>query len=83
VSLAAPAARDQFQASVARLGEPVRSALSPRQATGLLAGAGWQLTEGRDRLRSAGLLLARATQTPVSYPERAPLTPQPHPFSAT
>ena len=65
---AAPAARDRFQASVARLGEPVRSALSPQQATGLLAGAGWQLTEGRDRLRSAGLLLARA------HPDRTPAT---------
>lgn len=54
-------ARDRFQASVAAMGEPARLVLAPEQAFALLAGAGWQVAEGRDRLRPAGLLLARAT----------------------
>jgi methyltransferase (TIGR00027 family) len=53
--------RERFRAAVAAVGEPVRSTLSPATARELLAGAGWQVPEeGRDRLRSAGLLLARA-----------------------
>ena len=72
----APSAdRERFQAAVAAVGEPVRSTLSPAAARELLAGVGWQVPgEGRDRLRSAGLLLARATSSPV-HPERTPPTP--------
>jgi methyltransferase (TIGR00027 family) len=68
----APSAdRERFRAAVAAVGEPVRSTLSQAAARELLAGAGWQVTdEGRDRLRSAGLLLARAAPGPL-HPERA------------
>jgi methyltransferase (TIGR00027 family) len=62
-------ARSRFQATVAALGEPARSALEADAATELLARTGWQVmaTDGadepdaaapRDRLRSAGLLTA-------------------------
>jgi methyltransferase (TIGR00027 family) len=73
-------ARERFRASVAAHGEPVRSALTPREAGLLLAGQGWQVTQGRDRLRAAGLLLARATEPSSSYPERT--GPAPRPASA-
>jgi methyltransferase (TIGR00027 family) len=64
------AERERFKAAVAAVGEPVRSTLSPTAARELLAGAGWQVPEeGRDRLRSAGLLLARAAASP-DHPER-------------
>jgi methyltransferase (TIGR00027 family) len=64
-------ARSRFQATVAALGEPARSALEADAATELLARTGWQVmaTDGadepdaaapRDRLRSAGLLTATA-----------------------
>jgi methyltransferase (TIGR00027 family) len=67
--------RERFQAAVAAVGEPVRSALSAAAARELLAGVGWQVPEeGRDRLRSAGLLLARAAASP-DHPERTPPTP--------
>lgn len=68
----APSAdRERFQAAVAAVGEPVRSTLSPAAARELLAGAGWQVPEeGHGRLRSAGLLLARAAAAP-DHPERA------------
>jgi Leucine carboxyl methyltransferase len=68
----APSAeRERFRAAVAAVGEPVRSTLSPAAARELLAGAGWQVPEeGRDRLRSAGLLLARAAAS-SPHPERA------------
>ena len=63
--------RERFRAAVAAVGEPVRSTLSPAAARELLAGAGWQVPEeGRDRLRSAGLLLARAAAS-SPHPERA------------
>jgi methyltransferase (TIGR00027 family) len=75
VTLAATsAARDRFREAVARMGEPARSELTPEQAHGLLAGAGWQVTEARARLRYAGLLLARATDPAPDYPERKRLT---------
>ena len=72
----APSAdRERFRAAVAAVGEPVRSTLSPAAARELLAGAGWQVPEeGRDRLRSAGLLLARAAAS-SPHPERTPPTP--------
>jgi hypothetical protein len=77
---AGAADRGRFREAVARLGEPVRSELTAEQARGLLAGAGWQVTEARGRLRSASLLLARATDPASFYPERKPLTPrQPRP----
>ena len=65
------AERERFRAAVAAVGEPVRSTLSPAAARELLAGAGWQVPEeGRDRLRFAGLLLARAAAS-SPHPERA------------
>ena len=71
---ASAADRGRFQEAVARMGEPARSELTPEQAHGLLAGAGWQVTEARARLRYAGLLLARATDPAPDYPERKRLT---------
>jgi methyltransferase (TIGR00027 family) len=67
---ASAADRGRFREAVARMGEPARSELTPEQARGLLAGAGWQVTEARGRLRSAGLLLARAADPVPSHPER-------------
>ncbi len=67
------AGRARFQAMVAALGEPVRSTFEAGQAEALLARTGWQLVADsgndqraggqqaiarRERLRSAGLLLA-------------------------
>jgi methyltransferase (TIGR00027 family) len=68
----APSAdRDRFRAAVAAVGEPIRSTLSAAAARELLAGAGWQVSEGgRERLRSAGLLLARAAAS-SPRPERS------------
>ncbi len=65
-------ARARFEASVAAMGEPARSAFPAAEATELLARTGWHVTpdpEGpddpqaagrRERLRSAGLLTASA-----------------------
>lgn len=75
-------ARDRFQASVAAMGEPARLVLAPEEAFALLAGAGWQVAEGRDRLRPAGLLLARATDASFSAPERSRPSPRPRRLSA-
>jgi methyltransferase (TIGR00027 family) len=62
-----PATRARFQAAVAALGEPARSAFDPGQAEALLARTGWRITASReeaaakrDRLRSIGLLTASA-----------------------
>jgi methyltransferase (TIGR00027 family) len=74
------AERERFRATVAAVGEPVRSTLSPAAARELLSGAGWQVPEeGRDRLRYAGLLLARAAAS-SPHPER---TRPPHRRSAS
>jgi methyltransferase (TIGR00027 family) len=61
------AARARFQAAVAALGEPVRSAFGPDEAEALLARTGWRITASREeaaakreRLRSIGLLTASA-----------------------
>jgi methyltransferase (TIGR00027 family) len=65
-------ARSRFQAAVAALGEPARSALAANEATALLARTGWRVTPGddtddpeaaarRERLRFAGLLTASAS----------------------
>jgi len=80
VPSARPEARDRFRASVAAAGEPARGEYSPKTAVELLARAGWQPGEGRGRLRSAGLLLARATSW-SRHPERTRPSPQPSPSS--
>jgi len=78
---ARPADSERFRAAVASVGEPVRSTLSVAAARELLAGDGWQVPEeGRERLRSAGLLLARAAASP-DHPER-PRPTQRRPASA-
>ena len=67
---ARPAGSERFRAAVASVGEPVRSSLSVAAARELLAGDGWRVPEeGRERLRSAGLLLARAAAS-ADHPER-------------
>jgi len=64
-------ARARFQAAVAAMGEPARSAFEAGQAEALLARTGWQVADGepaasepaaarRERLRAAGLLTATA-----------------------
>jgi hypothetical protein len=60
--------RARFQAAVAALGEPARSTFEADEAEALLARTGWQIVAGgdetaarRQRLRSAGLLTARAS----------------------
>jgi methyltransferase (TIGR00027 family) len=64
-------ARSRFTESVAALGEPARSVLRAGEAADLLARTGWRITAPtdppdpeatarRERLRSAGLLTARA-----------------------
>jgi methyltransferase (TIGR00027 family) len=69
--------RERFKAAVAAVGEPLHTTLSAAAARELLAGAGWQVPEeGRDRLRSAGLLLARASASP-DHPERPRPTRRP------
>src|SRR5581483_2243903 len=58
--------RARFQAAVAAMGEPVRSAFAAGQAEALLASTGWQVTPARrERLRSAGLLTATAAPRPA------------------
>jgi methyltransferase (TIGR00027 family) len=59
-------ARERFAQSVAAMGEPVRSILTAEQARAVLARNGWLVTDpgqpGRQRLRTAGLLVARAAR---------------------
>jgi methyltransferase (TIGR00027 family) len=85
VSGARGEARSRFQAAVATLGEPVRSALEAGQAAEVLARAGWQVIAGDDadgpeaatrraRLRSAGLLTA--TAAPTAPQTKKPRKPQ-------
>jgi methyltransferase (TIGR00027 family) len=77
-------ARARFQAAVAAMGEPARSALSADEAKHLLVRTGWHVTAGpdgpdgpqaatgRERLRSAGLLTATAgprTSAPAASQE--------------
>jgi methyltransferase (TIGR00027 family) len=57
--------RGRFAERVAAVGEPARSVFTPDQATELLAASGWEVTPGRERLRSTGLLLARAATAPA------------------
>jgi methyltransferase (TIGR00027 family) len=86
-------ARDRFQASVAAMGEPARSAFAADEAEDLLARAGWHVMAGperpagpdgpeaaatRDRLRSAGLLTARAApRTPAPAADASAGAPAP------
>jgi methyltransferase (TIGR00027 family) len=77
-------ARARFQAAVAALGEPARSALEAGDATELLARTGWPVLASddandpgaaaqRERLRSAGLLIATAgPAAPATRPPRKP-----------
>ena len=86
-------ARLRFQASVAKLGEPARSALEAGGATELLAHTGWQVMAAddandpdvaarRERLRSAGLLIASAGPAASAGPtaRAAPATRPPRQF---
>jgi methyltransferase (TIGR00027 family) len=82
-------ARSRFQASVATLGEPARSALEADEATGLLARAGWRVLDDatrREGQRGAGLLTASAGPAPTTRqprePERAGQAPGPLSVSA-
>ncbi len=83
VSLSRPpgdAARARFEATVAALGEPARSTFEAGQAEALLARHGWRIAAApeddrqaaarRERLRTAGLLLAE------SAPAQRPQSPQ-------
>jgi methyltransferase (TIGR00027 family) len=96
VSLARPrddGARARFQATVAALGEPVRSTFEAGEAETLLARTGWRIAAApdddrqaagrRERLRAAGLLLADAghiSAGPARVPAQRPQAPQrPHP----
>lgn len=53
-------ARERFLATVAAMGEPVRSVLAPQEAPALLAAQGWRVTKGGGQPGSPGLLLAGA-----------------------
>jgi len=71
-------ARVRFQAAVAALGEPARSVFEADEAEALLARTGWQITAHskekaarRERLRSAGLLTARAVPRTVDSADSA------------
>ena len=85
-------ARARFQAAVAALGEPARSTFEAGEAEALLARTGWHLAAeaaGRDRLRTAGLLLADAgsaasarTRTPRHAPARSAPARRPPPSPA-
>ncbi len=87
-------ARLRFQASVATLGEPARSALEAGEATELLAHTGWRVTAAddandpdvaarRERLRSAGLLIASAGPRPAPAPRPAQRPPPGHPANSS
>jgi methyltransferase (TIGR00027 family) len=69
--------RQRFEERVAEHGEPARSAFTPDTAADLLAAAGWEVTEGRERLRFAGLLSARP-----AAPRAAAISPDGLPLSA-
>jgi methyltransferase (TIGR00027 family) len=85
VSVARPAGatRERFQQRVAARGEPARTVLTADDARDLLLTAGWEITGGTARQRSAGLLLARAAtgagqaagQRPDPVPPASPPAP--------
>jgi methyltransferase (TIGR00027 family) len=72
--------RADLQASVAKMGEPLRSGFAADETAGILARAGWLVTEGPEdpetvarhqRMRSFGLLTARAgPRAPANEPTR-------------
>jgi methyltransferase (TIGR00027 family) len=77
-----PQERDAFEGRVAAAGEPILSRLPVEAAGELLGRAGWEpREEGRDRLRYAGLLMARAARV-ARHPER-PAAPRTAPFART
>jgi methyltransferase (TIGR00027 family) len=67
--------RAAFRRRVAALGEPARTVLAGDEAADLLSAAGWTISGPADRLRSAGLLLARAASA-GDYPERGRPAPR-------
>jgi methyltransferase (TIGR00027 family) len=85
VSAARPAGanRERFQQWAAARGEPARTVLTADDARDLLLTAGWEITGGSARQRSAGLLLARAVtgadqpvgQRPDPVPPASPPAP--------
>ncbi len=77
-------ARARFQARVAALGEPARSAFTADEAEDLLTRTGWQVLDGREetatrreRLRSAGLLVVGAGPRATPQPPEGPKGPRP------
>ncbi|HSZ43183.1 MAG TPA: SAM-dependent methyltransferase [Trebonia sp.] len=75
------AGRQRFRERVAELGEPARSFLSADDAGGLLARAGWRVTDPEPRTarrRAAGLLVAQAER-----PQIRPREDRPAPSSGT
>ena len=80
-------ARARFQATVAALGEPARSTFEADEAEALLARTGWRITAApdddrqaasrRERLRTAGLLLADASPVTASPVTADPVTADP------
>jgi len=93
VSTAKPAgdeSRARFQAAVAALGEPVRSAFAAGQAEALLARTGWHLADGGQAGVGQGARAGRGTAaarrerlrtagllTATAGPRSSPATPQP------
>jgi methyltransferase (TIGR00027 family) len=90
VSLSRPrddGARARFQATVAALGEPARSTFEVGQAEALLARTGWRIAAApddgrpaasrRERLRTAGLLLADAGPVGAGTVSAGPVGPLP------
>jgi len=82
-------ARARFQAAVAALGEPAKSAFDASEAEDLLARTGWRTMPGREeqtakreRLRSAGLLMASAGPRAPQASEPSRLSKQPTPFTS-
>jgi methyltransferase (TIGR00027 family) len=67
-STASAEARSRLQATVAALGEPLRSTLEAPEATELLARVGWHTIASRAQFRSSGLLLASAGPAPSTAP---------------
>ncbi|HEY1322633.1 MAG TPA: SAM-dependent methyltransferase [Streptosporangiaceae bacterium] len=88
VSLSRPrddGARARFQATVAALGEPARSTFEAGEAEALLARTGWRIAAApdddrqaatrRERLRTAGLILADAGPVSAGPASASPAAP--------
>ncbi len=79
--------RARFRASVAAMGEPAKSAFDADEAEDLLARHGWRIMAGhgdpdnrqlaarRERVRSAGLLMASAGPRAPSHPSKPAPSP--------